>query len=190
MEIAKDRQIRLEDGSCLSGYLATVSDDLEASFIEEFFCPRDIGYWIAATDEKTEGTWRWFDGPDKGQVFWTIGPDGEGRAVNGYSVDFWQEGEPTNSDDVRDENFVALGLKREVPSKTAANDVSSINHRFVSLVEYGGLSCDGQLVGPIGQVDRITFNLERAGQSFGPFTRVKMPNESGKVSLRESCGPD
>lgn len=49
------------------GYLATIICEEENAFITEKL---DASAFIGATDEETEGTWKWDTGPEAGTVFW------------------------------------------------------------------------------------------------------------------------
>jgi hypothetical protein len=70
-----------------AGYLATVTSAAENAFIGTLASDG----WLGGTDQAVEGQWRWADGPEAGQLFWTGGPGG---SASGYSS--WNAGEPND----------------------------------------------------------------------------------------------
>ena len=57
----------------MRGYLATVTSVEENSFLTDRFLTSSGGLprgWLGASDNMTEGTWTWRDGPEAGQQFW------------------------------------------------------------------------------------------------------------------------
>jgi len=70
----------------LTGYLATITTQAESEFLIE----RVAGSaWIGATDEATEGVWRWVTGPEG------LENGGAGRRVTSGFVN-WNDSEPNN----------------------------------------------------------------------------------------------
>ena len=67
---------------CNFGYLATITSASEQAFIESYLTPINMGAFFGGSDEDTEGTWKWLDGPEAGQVFW-IGDYNTGSAQGG-----------------------------------------------------------------------------------------------------------
>ena len=104
------------------GYLVTITSQGENDFLASL--TGSIG-WTGGTDEATEGTWTWIDGPEAGTIFWQ-----NGIVAGQYS--HWNNGEPNNSgnEDYLHFNFGGLG---------GWNDVYPTypNGYFV---EYGGLN--------------------------------------------------
>lgn len=53
----------------LTGYLVTITDADENAFVTSKIEGAQ-NVWIGASDEETEGRWKWMGGPEEGQVFW------------------------------------------------------------------------------------------------------------------------
>ena len=51
-----------------TGYLVTITDADENEFIKSNTTARNV--WIGASDQETEGTWKWMAGPEAGITFW------------------------------------------------------------------------------------------------------------------------
>ena len=125
----------------LQGYLATITTEEEVQLTGEQ--AQGTG-WIGASDQGSEGVWRWETGPEAGQVFWN-------GAVSGSSPDgmfaFWNNGEPNNCcggenyAHVTDPDIGILGSWNDLPI-TGDTSPSSPYHPQGYVVEFGGLDGD------------------------------------------------
>ncbi|HRE03152.1 MAG TPA: hypothetical protein PLV68_17770, partial [Ilumatobacteraceae bacterium] len=119
----------------LQGYLATVTDETENSFIA---AKLEGQGWMGASDAAAEGTWRWVTGPEglenagAGRHFWS--GTATGGPVGGF-YNNWASGEPNNC--CAGENhahFLGNG---------SWNDYAFNNGSIQGyVVEYGGLGGD------------------------------------------------
>ena len=99
----------------LQGYLVTIT-----SIEESNFCISKLQGqgWLGASDEASEGTWKWVTGPENGTNFTFIN---------------WNTGEPNNSGDEDYAQFVTSGKWNDLNSVTGLNGY---------VVEYGGMAGD------------------------------------------------
>jgi fibronectin type 3 domain-containing protein len=74
----------------VQGHLATVTSAPEQAVVMSV-CPPNG--WIDGSDFMSEGTWRYYSGPEAGQTFWLGGPAGS-LGQTGYA--FWAGSEPNN----------------------------------------------------------------------------------------------
>ena len=103
----------------LDGYLVTVTSSGESSFVESNFSNL---FWLGATDQVVDGTWRWDTGPEAGTLFWIGGPGG-----TPFGFTNWNAGEPNGG---TGENSLL-----SEPGLTGWNDQNSTN-AFGYVVEY------------------------------------------------------
>jgi len=87
-------QAAMDFAKSSGGYIVTVTSAQEQDFLGKVLKELNIPkVWLGATDIEEQGIWKWNDGPEKSNVFWTANPD---AGVVGYS--FWFKGEPNNID--------------------------------------------------------------------------------------------
>ena len=106
----------------LNGYLANISSAAENAFITS-----NIGVlsgWQGLTDQVTENTWRYIDGPEGGQT---------------ATYSNWNSGEPNNSNNEDYVQFVANGSGKwnDLPNSPTAGTIAGY------IVEYGGIGYGG-----------------------------------------------
>jgi hypothetical protein len=74
----------------ISGYLATITNQAENDYISARLTGDG---WFGASDEGTEGAWKWVTGPETGQTFWN--GQSNGAVVPGF-FENWAGGEPND----------------------------------------------------------------------------------------------
>lgn len=118
----------------LKGYLATITSQAESDFLIE----RVAGSaWIGATDETSEGVWRWVTGPEG------LANGGQGQIVSGFIN--WNDGEPNNC--CGGEHYAHM-MDWTVPAgrwNDLSNDsapAGSPYHPTGYMIEYGGMPGD------------------------------------------------
>lgn len=83
----------------LTGYLGTLTSASEQTFVRSLL-PTPTGsavhrYWIGASDSASEGTWRWMDGPEAGNIFY-----GSGAPPGTFTA--WGPNQPDNFAGIED----------------------------------------------------------------------------------------
>ncbi len=136
----------------IKGYLATITSATEQQFIDARIQGNG---WIGASDEVTEGDWKWVTGPENGQSFWSGGVNGS-RVNDSYTN--WDDGrigEPNDSGATGEDYGHVIGDSRILkadgtPALGRWNDLS--NDRPIDeftpkgyIVEYGGFDNDPRL---------------------------------------------
>lgn len=92
----------------MGGYLATLTSAGEQSFLLGL----SADGWLGGSDAAVEGQWRWMDGPESSQLFWS---GGIGGTPTGFTS--WNGNEPNNQGD---EDYLHLngGRWNDLPSSS------------------------------------------------------------------------
>jgi hypothetical protein len=128
-------------GLPVAGYLATITSDVEESFLKTHFGDNAL-VWIGASDAEVEGEWRWVTGPEaaaddgRGLLFW-IG----GRNGTAFGYENWIDGVEPNAlgagEDFIDWNHNRTGQWNDVAANTPRDVISGY------FVEFGGSVSSG-----------------------------------------------
>jgi flagellin len=117
----------------LNGYLATITDESERTFVNLKLSTREG--WIGASDEQTEGQWKWVTGPEAGTTI-------------PLTFQSWSGGEPNNLGNEDYAYILGSGLW---------NDYSQVNSVGSYVVEYGGVGFGGYLEPFVTDTDLQSF---------------------------------
>ena len=114
------------DAESRGGHLATITNIEEDRIIGELvYTSGDTSYWLGATDEQTEGEWRWVTGESWNYTNWIKGnPNNFGNEdfllINAYRGQYgW------NDTDVPDMQRFMTGYILELPVETPKNIITS-----------------------------------------------------------------
>jgi hypothetical protein len=115
----------------LAGYLATATDADENAFITSK--AGSAAAWLGGSDLAADQVWKWMDGPEAGQTFWTTGlPLRTTNPIDGASrFNNWNNGEPNGSGGGEDALQILSGGTGEW------NDLAHTAGTLPFIIEYG-----------------------------------------------------
>jgi hypothetical protein len=122
-----------------SGYLVTILSQGEQDFIK--LLTGNVRAWIGASDSITEGTWRWLDGPESGQLlsysFWANNEPNDHRSGEDYATINWKSNGRWNDWGTPNYN-ISIGSVVEYNNSILAPEPSMIAIIALGIV---GLAC-------------------------------------------------
>lgn len=110
------------------GYLAVITSAEENEFVKSLFTG---AIWLGGSDENHADVWKWEDGPESGETFYT-GLYKEGKTPDGMFAS-WAKGEPNNANNQHEEQCTVF------VSALGWND-DACTGKFGMLVEFGSSS--------------------------------------------------
>ena len=155
-----------------TGYLATITSADEQTYL---YSKTQTTGWIGASDGydvSTNQIWKWADGPEAGQTFWTTacGQGYRGICASTGMYNFWNNGEPNGVNSSEDNGEFGFG------SGGQWNDCQDGCGRSSYIVEYGG--CGGAVAETFDATTAITV----AGTPSAPTGLTLTPGDS-QISL-------
>lgn len=153
----------------LQGYLATITSAEEAQLSGEQ--AQGTG-WIGASDEETEGTWKWMTGPEAGDTFWFGAANGT-TAGSDIPFAFWNNAEPNNlgGEDYTHVTAPNVGIPGSWNdlANTGDTNPNSNYHPQGFIVEYGGTPGDPVLnLSASTRISVLTIDSFTEAESCGP----------------------
>jgi hypothetical protein len=115
----------------LAGYLATAIDADENAFITSK--AGTAAAWLGGSDLAADQVWKWVDGPEAGQTFWTAGlPRRTTNTIDGASrFNNWNNGEPNGAGGSEDALQILSGGDGQW------NDLTHTSTQLPFIIEYG-----------------------------------------------------
>ena len=130
----------------MRGYLANITSLDEHKFLQSYMTAGTQG-WIGGSDytgDANDGIWRWFDGPESGQVFYVQTVRGAYTSLSSQRVDkvidgrtmfnYFSDGEPNGAGG--GENFAEFGFG-SAGVGASWNDCQNACNRSYFIIEYG-----------------------------------------------------
>lgn len=77
-----------------AGYLASIRSASDDEVVRRLLLDAGVNGWLGGADTAASGTWKWADGPDRGESFWS-----GGNAAGAYTPT-WLSGQPVNGNPV------------------------------------------------------------------------------------------
>jgi hypothetical protein len=77
-----------------AGYLASIRSPSDDDVVRRLLLDAGVNGWLGGTDGAANGTWKWADGPDRGESFWS------GGSAAGAYTPTWLSGQPVNGNPV------------------------------------------------------------------------------------------
>lgn len=105
----------------LYGYLATITSSLENSIVQKIIPVGWGQFYLGATDQNQEGTWKWVSGPETGEAL---------------NFSNWDSGEPNGG---MRENALAINTKGAGKWNDTFNQYTYASSPPGYVIEYGGL---------------------------------------------------
>jgi hypothetical protein len=108
----------------LGGHLATITSAKEQAFIKNIGCKKRYNYWLGATDEAKEGTWKWVTGEKWSYQAWGSNQPDNSQMKTGVTENYLQLcvdwGYLWNDSDLKQDSTASIGFICEWDSNRAS----------------------------------------------------------------------